>query len=131
MPPIVYRYEAAEGTAQVRSWGELQTLLFKQQLRDARLATCPCPCLLTLPLFSPQIYRALYPLQPLRSGDLQWDGPECVEGAHLDGLKTCQPPKVRSSLACTPPSASRPAKGPCAQPTLRSAAGCCAPLVFA
>lgn len=61
------------------------------------------PCLLTLSLFSPQIYRALYPLQPLRSGDLQWDGPECVEGAHLDGVKTCQPPKVRSSLACTPP----------------------------
>lgn len=40
MPPIVYRYEAAEGTAQVRSWGGLQTLSFKQQLGDGWWQSC-------------------------------------------------------------------------------------------
>lgn len=45
-----------------------------------------------------QIYRAMYPVQPVRSGDLRWDGPECVDGAQLqlDGVKTCPPPKVSS-----------------------------------
>lgn len=34
VPPFVYGYEAAEGTAQVRSWGGLQAFAFKQQLGD-------------------------------------------------------------------------------------------------
>ncbi|KAI7835344.1 hypothetical protein COHA_010753 [Chlorella ohadii] len=42
-----------------------------------------------------RIYRAMYPVQPVRSGDLRWDGPECVDGAQLqlDAVKTCPPPK--------------------------------------
>ncbi|PRW50915.1 hypothetical protein C2E21_5562 [Chlorella sorokiniana] len=40
-----------------------------------------------------EVYRAMYPAQPARSGGLRWDGPECVEGAQLDGVKPCLPPK--------------------------------------